>query len=224
MNSLSRRRFLKISGGTIAGAAALSAGGSLLKGAELASGKSAAEKGIRKVPTYCNLCFWKCNAIATVKDGKLWKIEGNPDDPLSKGRLCPRGTGGVGDHFSPDRLKTPLIRKNLRGEEKWVEVTWDEALNYIADKMKKIKTNYGAESMALYSHGVGGAFLKHMIKAYGSNNITAPSFAQCRGPRETAFDLTFGNVIGSPERTDIENTKCLVLIGAHLGENMQNTT
>ncbi len=53
--------------------------------------------------------------------------------------------------------------------------------------------------------------------------LTAPSFAQCRGPREVGFDLTYGDVIGSPERTDIENTKCLVLLGSHLGENMHNT-
>lgn len=224
MNSLSRRRFLKISGATIAAATAVSSMSSVVKGAKKVNEKSGnSEKGIKKIPTYCNLCFWKCNAIAYVKDGELWKIEGNPIDPLSQGRLCPRGTGGVGEFNSKDRLKSPLIRKNLRGEEKWVEVTWDEALDYIAEKMKKIKNEYGPESMAFYSHGVGGAFLKHMIKAYGSNNITAPSFAQCRGPRETAFDLTFGDVVGSPERTDIENTNCLVLIGAHLGENMHNT-
>ncbi|NWG26970.1 MAG: molybdopterin-dependent oxidoreductase, partial [Ignavibacteriaceae bacterium] len=50
-----------------------------------------------------------------------------------------------------------------------------------------------------------------------------PSFAQCRGPREIGFSLTFGDIVGSPERTDIENAKCLVLIGSHLGENMHNT-
>ena len=62
-----------------------------------------------------------------------------------------------------------------------------------------------------------------MMRAYGSPNETAPSFAQCRGPREVGFELTFGDVVGSPERTDIENAKCIVLIGSHLGENMHNT-
>ena len=168
-------------------------------------------KGIQKIPTFCDICFWKCGAIAYVKDGKLWKIEGNPDDPLSNGRLCPRGTGGVGAHYDESRLKAPLIRKGPRGKEEFVEVTWDEAFDYIAKKMNKIKADYGPESMALFSHGIGGNFLKHMMKAYGTPNLTAPSFAQCRGPREVGFDLTYGDVIGSPERTDIENTKCLVL-------------
>jgi len=218
MNSISRRNFLKISGATIAVSAALSS--SVLKSSDRLVNK---ESGIRKVPTFCDICFWKCGAIAHVRDGKLWKIEGNPDDPLSKGRLCPRGTGGIGAHYDPDRLKSPLIRKKERGAEKWVAVTWDEAFDYIAEKMNKIKKEYGPEAMALFSHGIGGNFFKHLIKAYGSPNITAPSFAQCRGPRDVGFRLTFGEDVSSPERTDIKNSQCLVLIGSHLGENMHNS-
>jgi thiosulfate reductase / polysulfide reductase chain A len=218
MNSISRRNFLKITGASVAVSAALSS--SLLKSSDRLINK---EEGIRKVPTFCDICFWKCGAIAYVKDGKLWKVEGNPEDPLSKGRLCPRGTGGVGAHYDPDRLKSPLIRKKERGGEQWVAVTWDEAFHYIAEKMKKIKTHYGPESVALFSHGIGGNFFKHLIKAYGSPNITAPSFAQCRGPRDVGFRLTFGEDVSSPERTDIKNAECLVLIGSHLGENMHNT-
>lgn len=224
MNSLSRRRFLKITGATFGATVAAASLSSVVKGAEKVDEKTGKTvKGIQKIPTFCDICFWKCGAIAYVKDGKLWKIEGNPDDPLSNGRLCPRGTGGVGAHYDESRLKAPLIRKGERGEEKFVEVTWDEAFDYIAKKMKKIKADYGPESMALFSHGIGGNFLKHLMKAYGTPNLTAPSFAQCRGPREVGFDLTYGDVIGSPERTDILNTKCLVLLGSHLGENMHNT-
>jgi thiosulfate reductase/polysulfide reductase chain A len=222
MNSISRRKFLKISGATVVTAAALTGvGKAVVKGAEKINKEKV--KGIQKIPTFCDICFWKCGAIAYLKDGELWKIEGNPLDPLSKGRLCPRGTGGIGAYNDPDRLKSPLIRKNLRGEEKWVEVTWDEAFTYIADKMQKIKTQYGPESVALFSHGLGGNFLKHTLKAYGVTNIAAPSFAQCRGPRDVGFKLTFGEDIGSPERTDLKNAKCIVLIGSHLGENMHNS-
>ena len=219
MNRISRRRFLKIAG-IGAGAATLAAGTS--RTLEAMAGKPA--KGVsRTVATSCDICFWKCNAIAHVRDGRLWKIVGNPADPLSRGRLCPRGTGGIGAHFDPDRLKAPLIRRTTRGAEEWVEVTWDEALGYVADRMQRIKAEYGPEAMALFSHGIGGNFLKHTLKAYGSPNIAAPSFAQCRGPRDVGFELTFGEGIGSPERTDIRNARCLVLIGSHLGENMHNT-
>ncbi len=220
MNFLSRRRFLKITG---AGAGAAVAAGGLGPFPGLRASSRPTEKGIRTVATFCDLCFWKCNAIATVRDGVLWKIEGNPGDPLSRGRLCPRGTGGVGAHFEPDRLRAPLLRASVRGEEKWTEVTWDEALGHVAEKMQKIKAAHGPEAVALFSHGIGGTFLKHTLKAFGSPNAAAPSFAQCRGPRDAGFELTFGEAIGSPERTDIRNARCLVLIGSHLGENMHNT-
>ena len=65
--------------------------------------------------------------------------------------------------------------------------------------------------------------MKHTLSAYGAINFAAPSFAQCRGPRDVGFELTYGEAVGSPERTDIKDTKCLVLIGSHLGENMHNS-
>ena len=217
---ISRRRFLQISSAT-AGLAAT--GAAALRFAGSVAGSDAAERGLRTVPTFCDICFWKCGAIAHVKDGKLWKIEGNPEDPLSRGRLCPRGTGGIGAHFDPDRLRTPLVRRQRRGQDEWTAVTWDEALNVVAEKMNGIKARYGPEAVALFSHGIGGTFLKHTLRAFGTPNMAAPSFAQCRGPRDVGFALTFGEEVGSPERTDIRNARCLVLIGSHLGENMHNT-
>jgi len=216
---VSRRRFLKLAG---LGAAAAAASGTL---PGTRSPSVAARKGsdVRVVPTSCDICFWKCNALAHVRDGRLWKITGNPQDPLSRGRLCPRGTGGIGAHYDPDRLRAPLLRHEKRGEESWVEVTWDEAIGYLAERMQAIKAEYGPEAMALFSHGIGGNFFKHTFKAFGSPNVAAPSFAQCRGPRDVGFELTFGEGIGSPERTDIANARCLVLIGSHIGENMHNT-
>ncbi len=219
MASLSRRRFLQISGATAGVAAVGAAAGKLAGNAASAS----APKGVVKVPTYCDICFWKCGAIAYVRDGRLWKVEGNPEDPLSRGRLCPRGTGGVGAHVDPDRLKHPLLRRKKRGQEEWTQVTWDEALNHVAERLQKIKAQYGPEAVALFSHGIGGTFLKHTFKAFGTPNLAAPSFAQCRGPRDVGFSLTFGEEVGSPERTDIRNARCLVLLGSHLGENMHNT-
>jgi thiosulfate reductase/polysulfide reductase chain A len=224
MDTVSRRRFLKISSATV-GLAASGSGCNRLASGPGAGGASlaAAERGLRTVPTFCDICFWKCGAIAYVQDGRLWKIEGNPADPLSRGRLCPRGTGGVGAHFDTDRLQRPLIRRRNRGEDEWAAVTWDEALGYVAEKMQGIEAKYGPEAVALFSHGIGGNFLKHTLKAYGAINMAAPSFAQCRGPRDVGFQLTFGEGVSSPERTDIRNAKCLVLIGSHLGENMHNT-
>ena len=218
MGPMNRRQFLRIGAGTLT-----AAGLTTVIGGEKARASTPGMSSLRTVPTFCDLCFWKCGAIATVRDGKLWKIEGNPLDPLSRGRLCPRGTGGVGATYDPDRLRRPLLRATVRGEEKWNAVSWDDALGHLARKLEEIKAKYGPESMAFFSHGLGGGFLKHTLKAYGVTNIAAPSFAQCRGPRDVGFRLTFGDDPGSPERTDIANARCLVLIGSHLGENMHNT-
>lgn len=137
--------------------------------------------------------------------------------------FAPRGTGGTGAYLDEDRLRTPLIRKVVDGKQTFVEADWDEAFTFIADKMHKIAKEHGPECIALFSHGSGGGFFKHVLRAFGSNNITAPSYAQCRGPREEAYLLTFGEGVGSPERTDLRDAKCIVLIGSHLGENMHNT-
>ncbi|MCV9389427.1 molybdopterin-containing oxidoreductase family protein [Reichenbachiella ulvae] len=176
-----------------------------------------------QTPTYCEVCFWKCAGWVTKnEEGEIWKVEGHKDDPHCNGRLCPRGTGGVGMYHDEDRLKKPLMRVEKDGKQTYVEVSWDEALDFIANKMTEIKEKYGPESMALFTHGSGGKFLGHLMKSYGSPHITAPSFAQCRGPREVAFYSTFGEGVYSPERTDIRDTRCLVLIGSHIGENMHN--
>jgi thiosulfate reductase/polysulfide reductase chain A len=219
MEHLSRRRFLKISAATFAGAAAST---QLSPLSRIANAADAPAKGVTSIPTICEMCFWRCGGIASLRDGKLWKFEGNPKDPQSRGRLCPRGTGAVGSHYDPDRLQKPLIRRGERGKEEWTAVTWDEAFVYIADRMQKIKAQYGPEAVSAFNHGIGQRFIQHMLKSWGATNFAGPSFAQCRGARDVGFALTFGTGLGSPEPTDIENTDCLVLIGSHLGENMHN--
>ncbi|WP_020533603.1 molybdopterin-containing oxidoreductase family protein [Flexithrix dorotheae] len=218
----SRRNFIKISslgigGAAVAGTAVHWASGKIINEAIPKSFQ------FKQTPTYCEVCFWKCAGwVTTDENGEIWKVEGHKADPHCNGRLCPRGTGGVGMYYDEDRLKTPLIRRIKNGKQVYEPASWEEAFTYIANKLNLIKEKYGPESVALFTHGSGGKFLGHFLKAYGSNNITAPSFAQCRGPREVAFLSTFGELVLSPERTDIRDTKCLVLIGSHLGENMHN--
>jgi thiosulfate reductase/polysulfide reductase chain A len=182
-----------------------------------------AERGIRQVATTCDVCFWKCGVVATVRDGRIWKLEGNPLDPLSRGRLCTRGTAGMGMVEDPSRLKAPLIRTGARGAEQWRVASWDEALDFAADKLKRAAAAHGPETIAFFKHGIGAYYVEHAFKAFGTPNVAAPSFAQCRGPRDVGFNLTFGANPGTPENTDIAHARTLVLIGTHLGENMHNT-
>jgi len=224
--STSRRKFIKISalglGGAAAATSTLNMFGANSYLEELAVNNIA--KKFKRTPTYCEVCFWKCAAWTyTDEEGAIKKIIGNDDDPHCYGRLCPRGTGGVGMYNDEDRLKTPLIRTTVNGQQTFREASWDEALDLIASKFNGIKEKYGAESLALLKHGAPGAHLEHLYKSIGSDTIAEPAYAQCRGPRETGFNSTFGSWVGSPEPTDIRDTKCLVLIGSHIGENMHNT-
>ncbi len=219
-NPINRRTFLRITGGAVAGGLAVSAGALSVEPAH------AQDKGVRPdrvVPTFCELCFWKCGVLAYVKDEQVYKLEGNPRHPLSNGKLCPRGTGGLGALYDPDRLKRPLIRTREGGEERWREASWDEALDYTAKRLAEVKAKHGAPSIALFSHGQGGAWFKTLLKALGSSTVVAPSNDQCRGPRESGFELTYGVGLGSVETIDVPNSKCVAFLGSHLGENMHNT-
>ena len=220
----SRREFIQI-GGAGLGAAALGSGlTTKWWGLDRDVVHDPGTDGEQVVPTFCELCFWKCGVLAHVKGGRVTKLVGNPEHPLSRGRLCPRGTGGTGLLYDPDRLKKPLLRRGTkRGGQEFEEVSWEKALDFTAEQLLRIQKDCGPDKVALFSHGFGGSFFKHLLFAYGSANVTAPSYGQCRGPREVGFNLTYGASLGSPEVLDIANSRVLTLIGSHLGENMHNT-
>ncbi len=223
MAGITRRQFIKlgaVGAGAVAVGSGLTTGWWGLEAHELADPKT---DGDRLVPTFCEACFWKCGVLAHVKGGRVTKLTGNPKHPLSRGRLCPRGYAATGLLYDPDRLKQPLVRVKRRGEDVFTPVSWDAALDRVAGGMAKIRDNVGPEALALFSHGFGGSWFGQLVRAYGSPNIAAPSYAQCRGPREVGYGLTFGSGLGSPEPIDLENARVITLIGSHLGENMHNT-
>lgn len=225
MPNLSRRKFIQIGAG---GAAAAAVGSGLVTewwGLDRYEIEDPGTEGEEVIPTFCEMCFWKCGVLAHKRGGRVTKIVGNPAHPLSRGRLCPRGTGGTGLLYDPDRLKRPLlrVRDRARGEDAFEEVSWDRALDVVAERMNDIRRQHGPEAMALLNHGLGGTWFKQLWKSYGSPNVAGPSYAQCRGPREEGYRLTIGRGMGSPEPIDIANARCITLIGAHLGENMHNT-
>jgi thiosulfate reductase / polysulfide reductase chain A len=218
---LSRRTFLRVTGGTVLGGLAAGTVTGLARGASAADARGVTPD--RVVPSFCELCFWKCGVLAYVKDERVYKIEGNPLHPLSNGKLCPRGAGAVGALYDPDRLRQPLLRGSLRGEERWRPVGWDEALDYTARRLREVLEKHGPGSIVLFSHGHGGGFFKTLLKAIGSGNVVAPSYDQCRGPRMAGFGLTYGADPGAIETIDLANTKAAAFLGTHLGENMHNT-
>lgn len=177
-------------------------------------------KRVKKIATICEMCFWRCGVLASVAEGKVLRVEGNPEHPMTRGRLCARGNAGTSLLYDKDRLKYPLMRVGNRGEGRFKRVSWDEALDFLATKLKHIKDEHGPESVAFFPHGIGSRFFSTLMKAYGTPNSAEPAFAQCRGPREVGYALTYGRGLGSPEPVDLEEAKLVVLIGSHLGENV----
>ena len=215
---MKRREFIKVS--TLLGAGATVSPAFLLGGCAAKPLPGAGT--VTSTPTICDMCFWKCAGNVYQEDGELWKITGNADDLHSGGRLCTRGTGGQGAYIDPDRLKKPLMRVTVDGKQTFEEVSWDEALDFIATKMRSIADTVGPERFLMLNHGAGSSHFRHLLRAYGSDSHAEPAFAQCRGPRDVGFRLTVGESASSPERTDMANARCIVLIGSHIGENLHN--
>ena len=140
--STSRRKFIRISALGLGGVAASTSALNLFGSSEFfdATVLNEVAKKLHRTPTYCEVCFWKCAAWAySDDDGNIQKIIGNETDPHCFGRLCPRGTGGVGMYNDEDRLKTPLIRTTVNGEDTFKKASWEEALDLIATKFKDVK-------------------------------------------------------------------------------------
>ena len=215
---MNRREFLKISG-ALGAAGAMPA---LLGGC--ATRPLPGTGAVTTSPTVCNMCFWQCAATLYQEDGRPWKVVGNPDDPHCEGRLCTRGTGGIGAYCDPDRLGSPCSGSAQGGEP----ATSSRCPGTRPSTSSPTRCRRSASSTAGIASRCsrtadGGNHFRRMLQAFGSHAYAHPSFAQCRGPRETAFGLTYGEGVGSPDRTDMANSRCIVLIGSHIGENLHNS-
>lgn len=223
---VSRRRFLR---GSAAALGALTVAKPSLAGVTRGLRRLGARlPWYRQTPTttynYCDMCPWRCGVVVKSVGGRVVKIDGNPKDPKSRGMLCARGQAGVSFLYDPDRLKQPMIRTGARGEGKFRNATWKEALDYSAEQLLKIKDQYGPEGVAFLGHTSGDFwFIDYLPQAWGSPNAAKPSTSLCTSPREEAALLTFGRAIGNHEPVDWDQAQCLVLIGTHIGEDARNT-
>ncbi|MFV2092872.1 MAG: twin-arginine translocation signal domain-containing protein, partial [Hyphomicrobiales bacterium] len=126
---LNRRNFLKI--GAAAPAAVVAGGVALSKAKQLSvfSGKDfSAKTGLERkaIPSACWQCVTRCPSINYVEDGRLVKIEGQPNSIRTNGVMCAKGQGGINQYTDPDRILYPMRRVGKRGEGKWKRVSWDE--------------------------------------------------------------------------------------------------
>ena len=140
--NLKRRNFLKGSAAAAGGAMLASTSAyafSAYEDAENTKEKKEKEiKNAKYIPTFCGMCVNMCGAIARNVDGKVVKLDPNPLFTKSRNFLCAIGNAGIAAVYDPDRLKWPLIRVGKRGEGKFRKATWEEAYEYIRQKMVKI--------------------------------------------------------------------------------------
>jgi len=121
----------------------------------------------------CDMCFNKCGLIARVdKNGVVVKLDPNPKFRKSRGMLCARGNAGIRQLYDPDRLKYPLLRKGERGEGKWHRLSWDQALDHAAERMKEIAENYTRCGMLFMAGSdLQSTFVHRFAEVFGSYNV-----------------------------------------------------
>ena len=168
-------------------------------------------------------CHGGCGVLAHIEDGRLVKIEGDPDHPWNQGRLCARCLAMTQYAYHPDRLTRPLKRVGERGEGKWQEISWDEAFDFVEEKLDKIRKEFGPESV-IFAMGTGrdiGPWICMLAYAYGSPNVMfALSGIACYSPRIAAVETVQGDycILDAaqwfPERYDnpkYEIPECIVV-------------
>ena len=165
---------------------------------------------VKKIRTACRQCHGGCGVIAHVKDGKVIKVEGDPDSPISNGTLCSKGLSVTQLTYHPDRILHPM-RKTAQGG--WDRITWDEALDTIAEKFNAVIDAYGPESIVI-GQGTGRDYESHLYRfanQLGTPNVLTAGH-MCYVSRVASTLVTVGNLPvcdyeGGPE--------CIVLWGCN---------
>ncbi len=189
-----------------------------LKRSVASDNKSNNDKKIHISQNWCEMCFWGCGVTAYNREGRVFKLEGQPKCPKNYGKLCARGNSGIYQLYDPDRLKKPLIRTGKRGEGKFREATYEEAIAYVAEKTNKAIEEYGKGTVSLIAHGSGEHAFINLMELIGSPNIAIPAYSQCTGSRDIGWWLTFGRPYTTSEPIDGANSKCMMFFGRNVLE------
>ncbi len=147
------------------------------------------------VKTFCaRMDHGGCGLLIHVEDGKIVRVEGDPDSPLNQGTMCAKGIAQVERLNHPDRLRYPLKRAGAKGEGRWERISWEEALSTIAQKIQE-NIDRGEQRAIAFAQGTPkGLELYMMIRL--ANLLKVPHVATpgsiCHMPRETAAVITCG--------------------------------
>ncbi len=163
-----------------------------------------------KVYSVCGMCSVRCPIAVDVEGGQVVSVFGSPHAAGLKGSLCARGAAGPALLYDDERPQTPLIRAGERGEGKWRAVSWDEALDYVAGKLEKIRAEHGPEALLLSDRG--GPYIdltRAFVRGFGSPNYCNHDSACARNVQHSALSV-FG--FGRKELVyDLKNASHVVL-------------
>lgn len=171
--------------------------------------------GTEKTRTICTYCGVGCNLEVSTLNGEVKSIRAPFDAEVNAGHTCLKGRYAFSFYKHPDRIKTPLIRRN--GE--LVPATWDEAYDFIAEKLTSIKKEYGPDAIA----GISSArctneenyLMQKFIRAViGTNNIDCCARV-CHSPTALGMQRSFGTGAATNSIEDLKHTNCIMIIGAN---------
>lgn len=170
---------------------------------------------IQEYRAACRGCHGGCVHILTVEDGKVTAVRPDPDAPLSQGRACEKGVSVIEQMYHPDRLLYPMRRTGPRGNGTWERISWDEALDTIAQRLTELRDAHGPECIATLT-GTGRhlvAYLTRFGHALGTPNTGSAGAVICLGPRKSAGHCTAG-VFACVDYYGETRPECIVVWGA----------
>jgi anaerobic selenocysteine-containing dehydrogenase len=173
----------------------------------------------RWVATTCGYCSVGCGMLLGVKDGRAVSVRGNPDHPVNRGKLCPKG---LSEHYTleaSNRSKYPLLRK----QGKLVRVGWDEALDTMVQRFRSTQQKYGANSLGVVSTGqlVTEEFYalgKLVQLGFGTKNFDGNT-TLCMASAVSGYKRSFGSDGPPGSYEDLQKADVILLIGANIADN-----
>jgi anaerobic selenocysteine-containing dehydrogenase/Fe-S-cluster-containing dehydrogenase component len=179
----------------------------------------------RVVPGGCNICFNCCSTNFHFKGDRLVRITGNDADPVLKGKVCPKSQLTLQLYHNDKRLSRPLKRVGARGEGRFEPISWDQALDEIAARLRTLRAEYGPETLALYVGTRTGILTKNAYtrlfgQMWGTPNVEGTD-PFCAAGKNLSYQITQGNVgSGNSYTPDDMGSAELYL---YLGDNQAET-
>ncbi|NVB83259.1 MAG: molybdopterin-dependent oxidoreductase [Kofleriaceae bacterium] len=163
----------------------------------------------------CPLCEATCGVAIEVDGDRVVSVRGDDADPFSKGYICPKGTALADLHHDPDRLRSPMRRDG----DTWTPMGWDEALDYVAKRLREIRARHGKHAIGVYqgnpsAHNLGLlTYGQLLLRTLGTRNMfSATSLDQL--PHMLAALTMFGNQLLMPV-PDVDRTDLFICLGAN---------